>query len=298
MKLLITGCNGQLGRELFKQLKNGYAELGSIPERFAGAKVTGVDLDDYDLADRRAVREHILDEEFDVVINCAAYTNVDGCETEQDAAYKANVIAVRNLAEACDDAGAKLVHVSTDYVFSGDACAPYREYDLPNPQSVYGKTKLAGEQAVRESCRRHFIVRTQWLYGYYGRNFVKTIMNAARINGAVKVVNDQFGCPTNAVDLAYHLLRVAAGNRYGVYHCVNQGVTTWYAFTQEILRLAGINATVTPCTTDEFPHVANRPAYSPLDNMMLRLTVGDEMRRWQDALAMFLANLDKEIALS
>jgi dTDP-4-dehydrorhamnose reductase len=189
-----------------------------------------------------------------------------------------------------------LCHISTDYVFSGDADQPYREYDLPNPKSVYGKTKLSGEQYAAARCRRLFVVRTQWLYGYYGNNFVKTILRLAREKGHLSVVNDQFGCPTNAVDLAHHILKISAGNCYGVYHCANHGVASWYEFAQEIVRLSGIKASVTPCTTEEFPRPAPRPAYSPLDNMMLRLTVQDTMRSWQDALAVFMQNLEREMS--
>lgn len=292
MRILITGCKGQLGHELIKQLKNGYSEIGPLPVQYTDPHMVGIDIDDFDLGDKQAVLDHVRDGSFDVVINCAAMTNVDGCEADPDAAYKTNALAARNLAMACEQTATKLVHLSTDYVFPGDVQQPYREFDLTGPQNVYGKTKLAGECFIRERCYRYFIVRTQWLYGYNGGNFVKTIMKTARENGKVNVVNDQFGCPTSAADVAHHILKIAADNRYGIYHCVNHGVTSWYDFTREIIKLAGIDAEVNPCTTLEFPRPAHRPAYSALDNMMLRLTVGDEMRSWQDAIAEYIKNLD------
>lgn len=294
MRILITGCRGQLGTELLKQLAAGRSELGPLPAICNGAYVKGVDIDDFDLSDKAAVYEHLDEESYNLVVNCAAFTNVDGCEASPDAAYAANAIAVRNLAEACGRTETKLVHLSTDYVFDGAADTPYREYDLPAPRTVYGKTKLAGEQFALQRCRRCFIIRTQWLYGYHGKNFVKTIMQAAREKGSVMVVNDQFGCPTNAVDVAHHILKIAASDRYGVYHCANHGVASWYEFTRKIVRLAGIDAEVRPCTTAEFPRPAPRPAYSALDNMVLRITAGDGMRSWQDAVAAYIKNLDRE----
>jgi len=290
MRILVTGAEGQLGHEFIKQLDIGGCELGEIPSSFAGAKVKGVDIGDYDLTDASAVDKNIGAGGYDIVINCAAFTNVDACESQPDTAHAANAAAPRNIAAACEKTGAKLVHISTDYVFSGDADTPYTE-DMPTePNSVYGTAKLAGEIAVRETCRRHFIARTQWLYGQHGKNFVKTIMNAARENGEVKVVDDQYGCPTNAVDLAYFLLAMAAGESYGTYHCVNSGVTSWYGFTREIIKLADIGAAVTPCTTEEFPRPAPRPAYSALDNSKLTQTVGIAPRSWHDAIASYLKN--------
>jgi len=293
MRILITGANGQLGRELLKQLSEGTSELGPLPVQYAGAYVRGVDIQDFDLADKQQVLENVRGGSYDVVYNCAAMTNVDGCENDIEQAYKANTLAARNMAMACEHTGTKLVHMSTDYVFPGDASQPYREYDLTGPASVYGKTKLAGEQYIRERCNRYFIVRTQWLYGN-GKNFVRTIANAAKKNGSVRVVDDQFGCPTSAVDLASHLLRIGLDNRYGVYHCVNHGVASWYEFAKEIIRLCAIEAEVLPCKTGEYPAVAPRPAYSALDNLMLRVTLGDEMRSWQDALASYIRSEKEE----
>lgn len=295
MKVLLTGANGQLGTEIFHQLETGTCSLGDIPVYLQGATVVCTDLPEFDLTDKSATFALLLAHRPDIVMNCAAFTNVDACEEKQDVAFAANAVAARNLAMACKEVGAKLVHVSTDYVFSGTASVPLNESALPSPQSVYGSTKLLGEEYVKQFCSRYFIVRTSWLYGQYGNNFVKTMVRITRENGTAKVVSDQFGNPTNAEDLAYHLLKLAASEEYGLYHCTGEGVCSWYDFASEIVRVWGIDATVSPCTTEEFPRPAKRPAFSALDNAMLRATVGNEMRPWQDALAYFYRQTDKTI---
>ncbi len=294
MKLLITGSKGQLGNELSKILANGESELGRLPEQVQGCEVTAVDVDELDITDMAAVGAFLQKERPDVLINCAAMTNVNGCESSQDVAMKVNAIGARNLARGCEQIGCKLVHVSTDYVFAGDGDRPYVEWDVCNPQSVYGTSKLLGEQYVRDFCTRYFIVRTAWLYGYVGGNFVKTISKLARERGEVTVVSDQRGNPTNAADLAYHLVRLATTEEYGVYHCTGTGECSWYDFACEIIRLFGIDAKVKPCTTEEYPTPAKRPSYSSLDNMMLRCTIGDEMRDWKDALKAFVEHYEGE----
>ena len=212
MKILITGGKGQLGTELYKILKSGRAETGPIPDVYRDAEIRSIDIQELDISAREETLNYIGAFEPGIIFNCAGYTNVDGCETHQDEAYKANAIATRNLAEAARSTNAKLLHVSTDYVFAGDIAQPRREYDLPNPISVYGKTKLAGEKAIQEVCRKYFIVRTAWLYGYSGNNFVRTMQRLGREKNEISVVNDQFGNPTNANDLAYHLLKIAASD--------------------------------------------------------------------------------------
>ncbi len=293
MNILITGANGQLGKELARQLAAGGSALGSLSAALAGAKVAGVDLPEYDLADMACVQKTMRTFAPDVVLNCAAFTNVDACETQTDGAFRANALLPRNLAIACEAAGAKLIHVSTDYVFPGSAAAPLDETAQPAPQSAYGRTKLLGESYVQAFCTRWCIVRTSWLYGHFGGNFVKTMQRVAKERGAVTVVDDQRGNPTNAEDLAHHLLLLAAGDEYGVFHCTGEGVCSWYDFAAEIIRLSGISATVAPCSTAEYaknmkPGAAARPAYSALENRMLRLTVGNHMRPWQQALAQFV----------
>ena len=298
MKILITGCNGQLGTELQAQLRRGESELGPIPDRLKNATVLPVDVDQLDIIDRAEVVNFVRRHQPDTIINCAAFTNVDGCETSKDAAFKVNALGPRNLAIAADKINARLIHVSTDYVFSGEGDTPLDECDLPAPRSAYGTTKLLGEQYVQRFCRRHFIVRTAWLYGYNGKNFVKTMINAGKKFGKLTVVNDQLGNPTNAVDLAHHILKLAVSHEYGTYHCTGNGICSWYDFAAEIIRLAGVEATVAPCTTAEYaaahPEAASRPAWSALDNRMLRCTVGDEMRPWQQALAAYFGHWDGE----
>ncbi len=291
MTILITGVKGQLGNELALQLKNGKSALGPIPAGLQNAKVVGIDLDDGDLTKQEVVTALFERHRPDVVMNCAAFTNVNACESEWDTAFKANALLPRNLAMACQKQGAKLIHVSTDYVFSGEGDSPFTEADLPAPQSAYGATKLAGETYVRQFCQRWFIVRTAWLYGRVGGNFVKTILRIAKEKGEAKVVSDQFGNPTNAEDLAHHLLLMAAGEEYGVYHATGNGICSWYEFAAEAVRLAGLDAKVLPCRTDEYPTPAKRPAYSALGHAMLRCTVGDHMRPWQEALAPYIAEM-------
>ncbi len=202
MKIIVTGCKGQLGTELLKQLQEGRSELGPIPEKLLNATVIPVDLPELDISNYKMVDEFVRRNRPDIIINCAAYTNVDGCEVHHDDAFKANALGPRNLAQAAEKTGARLVHVSTDYVFSGreNGGIPQDEATLPGPISAYGSTKLMGEKYVERFCHRHFIVRTAWLYSYYGKNFVKTIVNAGKKFGKLEVVNDQCGNPTNAAD--------------------------------------------------------------------------------------------------
>ena len=288
MKILITGSKGQLGNELQSIIKTGRAEIGIVSEEIKNAQVIALDVEDLDITNLSQVKEVILREKPDVVINCAAATNVDGCETSQDLAFKINALGPKNLAMVCEEIGAKLVQVSTDYVFSGTGDKPLTEFDIVAPYSVYGKTKLSGEEYVREFSSKYFVVRTAWLYGYVGKNFVYTMMNLGRDKESLNVVDDQRGNPTNANDLAYHILKLIQTEEYGVYHCTGKGECSWYDFAKHIMELSGRKCVVNPCTSEEFKTVAKRPEYSSLDNMMLRCTVGDEMRDWKDALASFI----------
>lgn len=292
MKILITGGKGQLGTELYKCFERGYTELGTPDILKENNAVRAIDVDELDISNIGAVSDLFSAEKYDVVINCAAYTNVNKCETERAAAYKVNALGARNLAICSERIGAKLIHISTDYVFEGNSTKPYVEWDICNPQSVYGSTKYLGEEYIKQFCSRYFIVRTAWLYGYYGNNFVKTMLRITKENGAAKVVNDQFGNPTNAADLAHHILKLVPTEEYGIYHGTGSGECSWFELTQKIVEFAGIDATVTPCTTEEYPTPAKRPAYSSLENMMFAVTVGDEFRNWQDALKCFLDNYE------
>lgn len=293
MKILITGAKGQLGKELAVCFERGYTELGTPDVLKEKNEIRLIDIDEIDISDLDAVVSLFEAERFDAVINCAAFTNVNLCESERELAFKANALGPRNLAIAAEKTGAKLVHVSTDYVFAGDGDRPYVEWDICAPKSVYGNTKYLGEEYVKQFCSRYFIVRTAWLYGCYGNNFVKTMMRIASEKGACRVVCDQRGNPTNAADLAHHLLKLVSTEHYGVYHGTGEGECSWYEFTEQIVSLSGISATVSPCTTEEYPTPAKRPAYSSLENMMFKTTVGNEFRPWQEALKCFIDNLEK-----
>ena len=294
MKILITGAYGQLGSELTKILENMISEIGPISEVYRNAEIIGVDIDTLDISNMKNLSAFASDHNnisFDLIINCAAMTNVDACETDYEAALRGNAIAPGNIARFAKEQGAKLIHVSTDYVFDGKADTPYKEWDLPSPATAYGKSKLLGEKYVSEACTSVFIVRTSWLYGKKGNNFVKTIQKIASENESIKVVHDQVGNPTNANDLAHHLLKIGAGEDYGLYHITGNGICSWYEFAVEIVRLSGLDCKVIHVTTEEFPRPASRPAYSAMDHLMLRATVGDEMRDWKEALASFIASV-------
>lgn len=298
MKILITGASGQLGTEIQRQLKNGGSALGPVPERLKNATVIATDVNELDITDRDATIAFVRRHQPDTIISCAAFTNVDGCETNPEAAFKVNAIGASNLAQAAERINARLIHVSTDYVFRGEGNKPLDESERVDPKSVYGKTKALGEEYVKNFCHRYFIVRTAWLYGYAGKNFVKTIVNAGKKFGKLEVVNDQLGNPTNAEDLAHHLLQLAVSHDYGVYHCTGEGICSWYEFASEIIRLSGVDATVAPCTSAEYsakhPAAADRPAWSALENRMLACTVGNHMRDWKVALADFFAHWNGE----
>ena len=298
MKILITGASGQLGTEIQRQLKNGGSALGPVPERLKNATVIATDVNELDITDRDATIAFVRRHQPDTIISCAAFTNVDGCETNPEAAFKVNAIGASNLAQAAERINARLIHVSTDYVFRGEGDKPLDESERVDPKSVYGKTKALGEEYVKNFCHRYFIVRTAWLYGYAGKNFVKTMVNAGKKFDKLEVVSDQLGNPTNAEDLAHHLLQLAVSHDYGVYHCTGEGICSWYEFASEIIRLSGVDATVAPCTSAEYsakhPAAADRPAWSALENRMLACTVGNNMRDWKVALADFFAHWNGE----
>lgn len=295
MKILITGGAGQLGNELRRLLETGQAEIGPVPHEYEGADVDYVDYAQMDIADDASVKAWFEQHgPYDLVVSCAAMTNVDGCETNEEAAFAVNAHGAGNVARAAEQCGAKLVHVSTDYVFAGDDSAPRVETDATHPQSVYGASKLEGERLVLDACQRSFIVRTAWLYGYVGNNFVKTMLRLAREKGAIRVVDDQFGNPTSANDLAYEILRIAQTENYGIYHCTNNGVCSWFEFARAIVEGSGIPCETTACSSSEFETPTKRPQYSALRNKHLEDTIGDDMRPWQEALATYLKKLPEQ----
>ena len=282
-KIIVTGCNGQLGRAI-NRVYEGNNEY----------ELVNTDVEELDITDVAKVLEFIGEVKPYAIINCAAYTAVDKCETDVELAYKINAIGPRNLAIAAQMHGAKLIHVSTDYVFEGNGTRPYTEFDEPSPISMYGKTKLEGEKFVKEFSDRHFIVRTAWLYGD-GKNFVKTMLMLSEKNDEVNVVCDQVGSPTSAMELAKMIAYILPTDNYGTFHGTCEGVCSWADFTSEIFRLAGKNTKVNYITSDEyakmFPQSARRPAYSVLDNYMLKLTTDYMFADWHDAIKEYMDEL-------
>lgn len=281
-KVLITGALGQLGRALTKTLDKSIYEL-ILADLSDSPDFSGVNLD---ITDEAAVLKFAEESNPDIIINAAAFTAVDLCETKEDVAYRVNAIGPANLAKAAKRTGAKLVHISTDYVFDGEAKEPYKPYDTPHPVSAYGRTKFAGEEFVKENCEKYFIIRTAWLYGE-GKNFVKTMLRLSESNPEIKVVSDQVGCPTSAVQLAKIIARVITTESYGIYHGVCSGVTSWYGFTCEIMKLMGKSTIITPITSDMYPTPTKRPAYSVLDNTSLK-ELGCEIADWHEAIREYL----------
>lgn len=281
-KIMITGCNGQLGRalnSLYEKEQN--IEIINT-DVFSGDHITPLDITDVD-----AVLSFVKERKPDAIINCAAHTNVDKCETDIDNAYKINAVGPRNLSLAATETGAKLMHISTDYVFPGTESRALTEFDAVGPVSMYGKTKLAGENFVKEFSEKHFIIRTAWLYGD-GKNFVKTMLRLAQDHDEVSVVKDQFGTPTSALELAKAIRYLLPTENYGLFHGTCEGSCCWADFAAEIFRLAKKYTKVNYITTEEFASPTKRPAYSILDNYMLRLTTDFTFAPWQEAIAEYM----------
>jgi len=278
-RIMITGCNGQLGRAMNVELSK---ELD--------VEVLNTDVQDLDITNIDAVSAYVKANKPDVIVNCAAYTAVDKAETDWDLCYKINAIGPRNLSIASSDSGIKLVHVSTDYVFDGNATKPYIEFDAPNPQGAYGKTKLEGENFVKQFSDKFFIFRTAWLYGD-GKNFVKTMLRLSEDRDKVTVVYDQKGSPTSASELAKAIRSQMFSENYGIFHATCEGDTNWADFTKEIYKIAGKSTEVVPITAAEYGAAAPRPAYSILDNYMLRLTSDFRFADWHDALNEYMKGL-------
>ncbi len=296
MRLLITGAQGQLGQELQACLAAGEAEIGPIDPSYADAKIDAVDFEELDISDASAVERWFATHgPYDLIINCAAITNVDGCETNEALAYAVNADGPKHLAQAAQASGAKLIHVSTDYVFAGTEPTSRTEEDAPCPISAYGRTKWAGEVLARAACDRLFIVRTAWLYGPGTKNFVHTMRRLGATHEEITVVDDQIGNPTSANDLAYEILQLAQTDGYGTYHCTNEGSCSWAEFAQAIMDGSGLSCKVIPITSKRYhelhPESADRPAYSSLENKHLTRTIGNKMRPWTEALSSYLARL-------
>ena len=287
-KILVTGCNGQLGRAINQVYARDEVEFINT-DVVEGPGVTALDITDVE-----GVLALVRQTKPDVIINCAAHTNVDKCEEQWDLAYKINAIGPRNLSIAATETGAKLFHVSTDYVFAGDGTKPYTEFDPVAPNSAYGKTKLEGERFVQQFAQKYFIVRTAWLYGE-GKNFAKTMLRLSETHDKVSVVCDQIGSPTSALEQARMIHALEPTENYGLFHGTCEGFCSWADFASEVFRLAGKDTEVEYITTEEYqrrnPASAKRPAYSVLENYMLKLTSGYRMADWKDAVAEYMRGM-------
>lgn len=276
-KIIVTGCNGQLGRAI-NELYAGREEISFV----------NTDVGELDITDIDSVMKLAREVKPYAIINCAAHTNVDGCETDYDNAFRINAIGPRNLSIASRETGAKLMHISTDYVFDGKSRQnPYVETDATGPQSAYGSTKLAGENFVRDFADRYFILRTAWLYGD-GKNFARTMVRLSENHDQIRVVNDQFGSPTSAAELAKAIDALLFTENYGLFHATCEGSCCWADFAREVLRLAGKKTEIVDVTTEEYGAAAPRPAYSILENRMFKLTTDFMFADWHDAVEEYM----------
>ena len=277
MKVLITGASGQLGKDLTNLLSSK-----------KNIEVFPLMKENLDITDQDLVKKTLKNIVPHIILHCAAYTNVDGCESDSDLAYSVNAYGTRNIAVEAERYKAKMVYISTDYVFDGKSAEPYDEFSAVNPLSVYGASKLAGEDLVKHFCNRFFIIRTSWLFGWHGKNFVKTILQLAGERDEISVVDDQTGCPTFSSDLAKLISSIMHTEAYGIYHAANSGQCTWFEFAQQILKTYNIeNVMVKPITTEELNRLAPRPSYSVLGNRALRLNDFSVLPEWQDSLQRF-----------
>ncbi len=278
-KIILTGADGQLGRA-----------VSAIYSKRDDIKLIETDVHNLDITNLFATINLVESEKPYAIINCAAYTAVDNCETEPDKAYGINVIGSRNLAIAAAKVNAKLVHISTDYVFDGYANIPYTEFDRPNPISVYGKSKYQSEEYVKMFCKKFFIIRTAWLYGD-GKNFVKTMLRLSEEKEVVNVVDDQHGTPTSTKVVSEIIDNLLWTENYGVFNGTCEGECTWADFAEEIFKLAGKNTRVNRISTDEYPVKAKRPKYAVLENYMLKLTTEYVAPKWEESLREYMEEM-------
>ena len=277
MKVLILGARGMLGKDL-------------IPILSVKNQVWARDIDDFDITDQGRVQKEVEALCPEVVINAAAYTNVDGCESQRELSFAVNAEGARNVALACAATPAWIIHLSTDYVFDGSSQTPYREEDLPNPLNIYGTSKLQGERYIQEILENYLIIRTEWLYGRYGKNFVDTILKIAEEQKELRVVNDQRGSPTFTKDLSFALERLMEIEARGILNVTNSGSCTWFEFARQILREKGYNQVrVIPISSQDLARPARRPAYSVMDCRKYEQLTGRKMRPWEEAIKEYLS---------
>ncbi len=281
MKILVTGFNGQLGFDVIKELNR-----RNIP-------CLGADIEDFDITDKNQTENYILNYHPDCVIHCAAYTAVDNAEADEEKSRSINVEGTKNIAVACEKISAKMIYISTDYVFGGNGENPYEVSDGKNPQNIYGKTKFEGENAVKKYCKKYFIVRTSWVFGINGKNFVKTMIRLGKEKEAINVVSDQIGSPTYTPDLSKLLCDMAESDKYGEYHATNENYCSWYDFAKAIMEKCNLKAKVYPVSTEEYGAKALRPLNSRLSKKSLTQNGFSLLPDWENALDRFLTELNE-----
>ena len=284
MRILVTGSNGQLG-----------SEMVALQPQETHHQWFNLDINELDITDKNAVEQFVVNNKIDGIINCAAYTNVDKAEEDVALCYKVNRDAPQYLAQAIEKVGGFIIHISTDYVFDGTNNIPYTEQDKPNPVTIYGKSKIEGEQYVCESCKQHIIIRTAWVYSSYGKNFVKTMIKLGKEKPSLGVIFDQIGSPTYARDMAKAIITIVnQGIIPGIYNFSNEGVISWYDFTKHIHQLANITSCeVAPIHTADYPTLAQRPHFSVLDKTKIKNTYNIEIPYWRDSLEECIQLLEK-----
>ena len=285
MRILVTGSKGQLG-----------SEIVALQAQETNHQWFNFDRDELDITDKNAVEQFVVNNKIDGIINCAAYTNVDKAEEDVALCYKVNRDAPQYLAQAIEKVGGFIIHISTDYVFDGTNNIPYTEQDKPNPVTIYGKSKIEGEQYVCESCKQHIIIRTAWVYSSYGKNFVKTMIKLGKEKPTLGVIFDQIGSPTYARDLAKAIITIVnQGIIPGIYNFSNEGVISWYDFTKNIHQLANITSCkVAPIHTADYPTLAQRPHFSVLDKTKIKNTYNIEIPYWRDSLEECIQLLEQQ----
>ena len=280
MKVFVTGVKGQLGFDVMNELEK------------QGLEGIGVDIDEMDITDADQVNKVIKEAAPDAVIHCAAYTAVDAAEDNEEICRKVNAQGTENIAKVCEELDIKMMYISTDYVFNGQGERPWEPDDEREPLNVYGQTKYEGELAIEEHVKKFFTVRIAWVFGVNGKNFIKTMLNLGKTHDHLTVVNDQTGSPTYTYDLARLLVDMIQTDKYGRYHATNEGLCTWYEFACEIFKQAGMDVSVAPVSSDEYPAKAKRPSNSRMDKSKLTANGFQPLPTWQDALSRYLKEID------